>query len=202
MSMTHRSYFNQLSATWPIAHEGDEEIYAHLQTFGIADRDRVLDIGCGPGRLACLLTKMIGPEGLLVEADFAEGMLKVARSQQRPGTYICTDVCHLAFRANTFDKIVCFSTFPHIQAPLDALREMHRILKPGGRLLILHTCCSRRLNAFHSQLNGVVAADQLPRAHELKVMMQQTAFKSVKVIENPQVYWVEAAKPDDQEHSN
>lgn len=195
MPLTHRTYFNQLSRQWPMSSPQDWAIFHHLQAFGIAASDRVLDIGCGPGRLAPMLANLVGKQGFLVEADFAEEMLKVAKSNHMPGEYLCTDACLLALKTNSFDKIVCFSTFPHFHSPVDALKEMYRILKIGGRLLILHTCCSRQLNAFHAQKNEVVAGDYLPRAKELEKMLLTMGFSCIKVEENPQLYLVQAAKP-------
>ncbi|MBN2357358.1 class I SAM-dependent methyltransferase [candidate division KSB1 bacterium] len=195
MPTAHRNYFNQLAPTWSVNPEEDEWILAHLKAFGIVPDDRVLDVGCGTGRLAPLLRCLTGHGGLVVGTDFAEHMLRRARRAGNACDHVCSDACCLAYKSASFDKVICFSTFPHILSPIVALREIHRVLRPGGRLLILHTCCSRQLNEFHAQLNGVVAQDHLPRAQELEKLLRRISFNVVKINENPKEYRVEARKP-------
>lgn len=194
MTKHHRDYFNRLASTWKVESADDEILFSYLASFDVKQDDHVLDIGCGTGRLTQLLRRMIGNDGRLVEADFAQDMLCAAKMAHPEAKYVCTDACSMAFVPATFDKIVCFATFPHIREPMMALQEMHRILKPSGRLLILHTCCSRRLNALHSKFDNIIAGDFLPRARELKLSLQRVNFENINIIENPQLYWVDARK--------
>jgi SAM-dependent methyltransferase len=194
MSLSHRHYFNHLAQTWKAAPwSGDLSLY--LEQFGICAGDSVLDVGAGTGRMTAILLQKVGCDGRVVAADISDGMLLRARENNPAAVYACTDVCELAFVENIFDKIVCFSTFPHIVRPLCALKEMHRVVKPGGRLLILHTCCSRKLNQFHTGLEGIVCHDQLPRAEALQSTIQSAGFQIVKLVEKPDLYWVEVMKP-------
>lgn len=194
MSLSHRHYFNNLAQTWDNgAEKGDLSPY--MQQFGVIGGDRILDVGAGTGRLTALLIKLVGCDGQVVAADLAESMLLRTRQINPLILCICTDACELAITENFFDKVICFATFPHIVRPLHALKEMRRVLKPGGRMLILHTCCSRKLNQFHAGLEGVVCHDHLPRAEELQTPIFATGLQVVKLIERPDLYWVEMIKP-------
>jgi len=194
MSKEHRYYFNELAKSWHNKHSS-EELYEYMQQFGIRSDDVVLDVGAGAGALTSLLVKLI-TAGRVVAADISERMLNAARKNLAANEvfYLCTDACNLAFAKNTFDKIVCYSTFPHICKPQCALHEFYRVLRPGGVILIFHNCCSRKLNHYHAKRPGIVSFDKLPKSEQLQTLMQKAGFSESKTIEQPDLYWVEARK--------
>jgi ubiquinone/menaquinone biosynthesis C-methylase UbiE len=101
---------------------------------------RVLDVGCGTGRVFELLA-----EGGTVQEvwglDLSGSMLKhgVARLQRFNGAVrlIQGDSERLPLEANTFDVVTCSNCFHHFPDQERAVREMHRVLKPNGMLLII-----------------------------------------------------------------
>ena len=138
MSKKHRSFFNDLANSWHNKHS-PEALCEYLQQFGITSHDVVLDVGAGAGAITVLLVKLIST-GRVVAADISEKMLNAARLNLSTSEafYSCTDACNLAFAKNVFDKIICYSTFPHIRRPQCALLEFYRVLKPGGKVLVFH----------------------------------------------------------------
>ncbi len=197
MSQTHRSYFNALAPAWNGVNNLPADLVQPLQRFGIRCGDRVLDLGSGKGILAPVLRKLAGPEGVITAMDIAEQMLQGGRAIYTENRILplCADVAALPCPSTCFDKVVCFSTFPHFRSPLRALHEVYRVLRPGGALLIWHTCGSRHLNAFHARLNGVVAADHLPPAEELARLLQIGGYAGVSCRETAELYWVTAERP-------
>ncbi|MBD3384355.1 methyltransferase domain-containing protein [candidate division KSB1 bacterium] len=194
MSLAHRNYFDEIAVEWNDRVQTDPCLAKHIKNFGIHPTDRVLDIGAGTGRLSKVLIRQIQKPGAVVALDFAQKMLTRAQSELgNTAQYICADACELVFRDNTFHKVICYSTFPHILEPQQALNEIYRVLKPQGKLLILHNCCSKKLNDFHSSLNPVVCRDILPLAKKLKILLEQIGF-DCKTAEHPDLYWVEAIK--------
>ena len=116
-----------------------------VETLGKYAPKRVLDIATGTGDFAILLGKMLKPEHI-IGADISEGMMEVARrkvgalSNELQGTEISfqkEDCLRLTFPADSFDAVTVAYGVRNFQ-DLDAgLSEMHRVLKPGGHLLIV-----------------------------------------------------------------
>ena len=102
---------------------------------------RVLDVGSGPGYFARILAEAVGPEGSVVGIDAAPEMSEYANRKAahlsncrfQPGT-----AESLAFPDAAFDVVVSSLVLHHLpeEARLQAVREMKRVLRPGGRVLL------------------------------------------------------------------
>lgn len=111
---------------------------ARLAPGGIA-----LDICCGTADLPVLMSRALGPRGRAVGVDFASGMLAVAGRRLRaarlraPVSLTCADAEVLPVRDNSTDAVTVAFGLRNVARPVQALAEAHRVLKPGGRLVIL-----------------------------------------------------------------
>ncbi len=111
---------------------------AHLQA-----GEAVLDVGCGTGDLTFAVEKQVGPNGKIVGIDAAPEMITRARQKAtRLGSAVdfrVEPVEVMSFADHTFDVVICSLAFHHFPAPLkeQALAEIRRVLKPGGRVLIV-----------------------------------------------------------------
>jgi ubiquinone/menaquinone biosynthesis C-methylase UbiE len=103
----------------------------------------LLDIGCGSGTLVTLLAATKLPVRRLVALDYAAQMCRVAREKaHRQGNgdqirYVNADSEHLPFADGSFDVVTCSNSFHHYPHQQSVLREMHRVLRPGGRLMLI-----------------------------------------------------------------
>ncbi|GAA3470068.1 methyltransferase domain-containing protein [Nonomuraea roseola] len=124
--------------------------------------DHVLDVGCGTGYLTRLLARRVGPEGHVTGLDVAQPMIEHARARA-PGTcaYVLGEAQALPFPDARFDVLVSCLAVHHLPAAArgTALREMFRVLRPGGRLLIVEL--RPPANRLAARLAGVVAGHAL-----------------------------------------
>ncbi|MDZ7371754.1 MAG: class I SAM-dependent methyltransferase [candidate division KSB1 bacterium] len=194
MSRLHRLYFNRMAPVW--ANKSRHEQMAEAVRGFVNKGENVLDAGAGTGYLTGKLCEWCDP-GIVMAIDLSEKMLQEARKRitQKRVLFLCSDVSCTAVASNAFDKIVCYSSFPHFDRPIEALQEFLRMLKPGGKILVFHNCCSRRLNQFHAALPEVVSFDKLPKAEQLMELVRFVGFTNVVGRERPDLYWVEAQKP-------
>lgn len=97
---------------------------------------RILDVGAGTGFLLNRLARE-HPPGLLAGVDLSGGMLGVARRRLPPGVILVqADAAALPFPYGTFGEVVSSSAFHFWRRPLEGLREIRRVLKPGGTLTL------------------------------------------------------------------
>ena len=110
-----------------------------LDTLSAAD-ERVLDIGCGTGLFAGRLLKRF-PRSQVCGLDLSRSMLRQGRPRcEAAGGRVCLvqgDSERLPFAADTFDAVTCTHSFHHYPRQARVLAEVHRVLKPGGRALII-----------------------------------------------------------------
>jgi SAM-dependent methyltransferase len=93
----------------------------------------VLDVACGPGNLSARLARLVLPGGAVVGIDLAMGMIELARAVGMPNArFEVMDMEQLAFGDASFDGAVCGHGLQFSGDLGQALREVHRVLKPGG----------------------------------------------------------------------
>ena len=113
-----------------------------LVTFAeVKSGEKVLDICTGTGKLAFLLSREVGAQGSVVGADFCEEMLDIAKknlgSTRTDISFVLADAKNLTFDDNSFDIVTVAFGLRNIFETSVALREVHRVLKPGGRFFCL-----------------------------------------------------------------
>jgi ubiquinone/menaquinone biosynthesis C-methylase UbiE len=96
---------------------------------------RVLDVGCGTGQLAARLRRAL-PRAEVVGCDFSRGMLRRARARSPEVRWVQGDAQRLPFPDRHFDALVSTEAFHWFPDGAAALAEFHRVLAPGGRLLV------------------------------------------------------------------
>ncbi len=114
-----------------------------IELSGVRKGNKVLDIAGGTGDLAARFADLVGPEGSVVLADINDSMLKVGRDklldrgQLGNLAFVQADAQYLPFPDDSFDCITIAFGLRNVTDKDLALRSMLRVLKPGGRLLVL-----------------------------------------------------------------
>lgn len=95
--------------------------------------ERILDVAAGTGTSSAALARS-GAE--VVAVDFSAGMIEVGRHRHPKLTFVEADATALPFKANEFDAVTISFGLRNIENPRKALKELYRVLKPGGRLVV------------------------------------------------------------------
>jgi ubiquinone/menaquinone biosynthesis C-methylase UbiE len=133
---------------------------ALIEDAEIGAEDSVLDVATGPGEPALSVAAVVGPDGKVFGVDAIHGMIAAARTEaQRLGLKNAKfDVAFaddLPFAANTFDAVISRFGVMFFPSPVDGVREMLRVLKPGRKLAFAVWHFAER-NPFHSALSRVM----------------------------------------------
>lgn len=165
----------------------EAELGRVVKWFGLSEGDSVLDVGTGTGVLLPLIREAVGPGGRVAAMDFAFRMLEEAKRRSVPymKNLVNASVDAIPFGASVFDQITCFSSFPHFPNKERALREMVRVLKPGGSLSIAHLKSMEEIRELHRQVGGAVSNDELPGPEVLRELMNRAGLKEVSIINQP-----------------
>ncbi|MEB6334475.1 bifunctional demethylmenaquinone methyltransferase/2-methoxy-6-polyprenyl-1,4-benzoquinol methylase UbiE [Serratia rhizosphaerae] len=140
---------------------------------GVRRGQHVLDLAGGTGDLAAKFSRMVGEQGQVVLADINESMLKMGRDKLRDRgivgniNYVQANAEALPFPDNYFDCITISFGLRNVTDKDKALRSMFRVLKPGGRLLVLEF--SKPLLAPLSKAYDAYSFHVLPKIGELVV---------------------------------
>jgi arsenite methyltransferase len=110
----------------------------------LREGERVLDIGSGAGLLTREVAAEVGARGSVVGIDPSESMLALARRRRAPDgaaepRFVAGDANALPFADGGFDAVVATQVYEYVQDMPAALGEAFRVLRPGGRLLVLDT---------------------------------------------------------------
>jgi len=106
---------------------------------GAAPGERILDVGCGPGFYAVELLQQVGPEGSVVGIDRSPQMLAVAVRRcegHDNASFHEADATSLPVDDEGFDAALCVQVLEYVPDATAALAEVHRALRPGGRLVV------------------------------------------------------------------
>lgn len=132
---------------------------------------KVLDIAGGTGDLAAKFAARVGPEGTVILADINDSMLRVGRDRLLDRgivenvRFAQADAQHLPFPDNSFDLVSIAFGLRNVTDKDLALRSMLRVLKPGGRLLILEF--SKPQNPLIEKLYDGYSFNLLPKLGQL-----------------------------------
>jgi demethylmenaquinone methyltransferase / 2-methoxy-6-polyprenyl-1,4-benzoquinol methylase len=164
-----------------------------------------LDVCCGTGDLALELRRRIGPDGRVVGCDFSEPMLELARrksgDQGLPVEFGWADALELPYGDASFDAVTIGFGARNLADLERGLSEMARVLRPGGRLVILEITRPQRepLSTFYSvwfdrivPVIGTFAGDpeaysylpdsvrSFPEPRELAAMIDAAGFERIR----------------------
>jgi len=182
-----RRYFNRWAARYDRSvaqvwfHENHRLI---VQAVDPPAEARILDVGCGTGQLAARLAQRV-QSGSVLGVDPAEEMIRVARRQHRRKClrFAVGSSDAIPADADAFDVVVSTISFHHWARPVESLREIARVLRPGGRLLILDLCRDNLLLDVVDQVQRWVQPSHfaIASAAEMRGYCSRAGFRQLRI---------------------
>jgi SAM-dependent methyltransferase len=156
---------------------------------GATADDAILDVGCGPGFYVAELIEEVGPSGHVVGVDSSAQMLAMAAERTRGHENVefrDGTATALPVEDNTFDRVVCVQVLEYVEDATAALAEMHRALRPGGRVVVWdvdwttvswHSADPARMARVLAAWDGHLVHPALPRT--LSARLREAGFTDI-----------------------
>lgn len=193
------AYFDSIASLWD-----SWQNYGHflkavepkLKSFGISPDESVLDVGCGTGNLTGVLAKRLGCNAKITAIDISSAMINIAKLKNTDPriTWKVQDISSTSFEGKSFDRIFCYSIWPHINNYDIAAGELSRILRSGGYLHIWHTMSRANVNSIHEKGGAAIQKDLLPPAEFIASILENHSFTITNIVDNDEQYLVTGIK--------
>ncbi|MFE0473845.1 class I SAM-dependent methyltransferase [Streptomyces sp. NPDC058947] len=178
-----QEFFTARAADWDTRFPDDGPAYAAaVAELGLRAGDRVLDAGCGTGRALPPLRAAVGPSGVVIGADLTPAMLReaVRAGRDRDGALLLTDVAALPLRAGSLDAVFGAGLVSHLASPAENLRELARVVRPGGVLALFHPIGRAALAARHGR---PLTPDDLRAEPNLRPMLAGSGWRLTSYVD-------------------
>ena len=192
--MSRKTYFNKAADSWDKRFQ-TPKLSSFLEKlvpqFGLEQGQNILDVGTGTGVLIPHLIRAVGPDGSVTAIDYSEKMIQVCRTKHSHLKNVNIELKNIeedALLTESFDAVICFGVFPHLENKEKALRNINRILKSSGKLVIAHALSSEELKTHHNNASSTVMHDVLPEEAEMKKLLKQTGFTETSIKDEPGCY--------------
>ncbi|MBT2441870.1 methyltransferase domain-containing protein [Streptomyces sp. ISL-36] len=192
---THvQEFFGARAAGWDARFPDDGPAYAAaVADLGLRPGDAVLDAGCGTGRALPPLREAVGPTGTVIGADLTPEMLAeaVRAGRDKVAALLLTDVARLPVRDEALDAVFGAGLVSHLADPAENLRELARVVRPGGQLALFHPIGRAALAARHGRL---VTEDDLRAEPRLRPLLSDSGWRMVRYVDEDDRYLVLAVR--------
>ncbi|MGI5211539.1 class I SAM-dependent methyltransferase [Plantactinospora sp. CA-290183] len=149
-----QAFFAVRAATWDTRFGDDLPAYASaVAAANLPAGGVVVDVGCGTGRALPALRDAVGPDGTVLGLDLTPEMLDAAHGHaaRAAATLLLGNVRQLPLADSAVDAVFAAGLLSHLPDAEEALRELARITRPGGRLVLFHPAGRAALAARHGR---------------------------------------------------
>ncbi|OUD04795.1 class I SAM-dependent methyltransferase [Streptomyces swartbergensis] len=191
-----QEFFTARAADWDSRFPDDGPAYAAaVAELGLRPGDRVLDAGCGTGRALPPLRAAVGPSGVVLGADLTPAMLReaVRAGRDRDAALVLTDVAALPLRSHALDAVFGAGLISHLPSPAENLRELARVVRPGGVLALFHPIGRAALAARHGR---PLTPDDLRAERNLRPLLAGSGWRLMSYADEDSRFLALAVRED------
>ncbi|MFD5228539.1 class I SAM-dependent methyltransferase [Streptomyces qaidamensis] len=191
-----QEFFTARAADWDSRFPDDGPAYAAaVAELGLRAGDRVLDAGCGTGRALPPLRAAVGASGVVLGADLTPAMLReaVRAGRDRDGQLLLTDVAALPLRSRSLDAVFGAGLVSHLESPAENLRELARVVRPGGVLALFHPIGRAALAARHGRS---ITPDDLRAEPNLRPLLAGSGWRLTSYVDEDSRFLALAERED------
>ncbi|KES05826.1 SAM-dependent methlyltransferase [Streptomyces toyocaensis] len=194
---THvQEFFTARAADWDRRFPDDGPAYAAaVAELGLREGGRVLDAGCGTGRALPALRAAVGSSGVVLGADLTPAMLREAAraGRDRDGVLLLTDVAALPLRSSSLDAVFAAGLIAHLPDPAGDLREIARVVRPGGVLALFHPIGRAALAARQGR---AITPDDLRAEPNLRALLTRSGWRMTSYADEDDRFLALAVRAD------
>ena len=194
------AYFDEnVGAPWAAAEYGPEEMVKLDRLFqhtGSLKGKKVLEPGCGTGRLTEILSDLVGEEGSVVALDISSKMVDEARRRTAARRNVEIHLCPMEefpLDESGYDVVLCHQVFPHFEGKKEALLLLSRALKADGRLIVIHFINFEQINDRHRKAGTAVETDMMPREEEMRRLFDEAGLEIELMLDDHLGYFLSAS---------
>ncbi|MDX6364375.1 MAG: hypothetical protein QOC85_3385 [Streptomyces sp.] len=193
---THvQEFFTARAADWDARFPDDGPAYAAAVTeLGLREGDRVLDAGCGTGRALPPLRAAVGAAGVVIGADLTPAMLAAAvrAGRDRAAQLLLADAARLPLRSESLDAVFGAGLIAHLPNPAENLRELARVVRPGGVLALFHPIGRAALAARQGRQ---ITPDDLRAEGNLRALLTGSGWRMTSYVDEDARFLALAVRP-------
>lgn len=191
---------SQVEADWAAKMYGPEEQKKIKRLFSVTGSLRglrILEPGCGTGRLTAVLARKVGARGSVTAMDISPKMIAAAKS--RLATHKNVKVLLGAIEEKLpslggFDQVICHQVFPHFADYRYALKMLTQALVPNGLVVISHFIPLDKINDVHRKAGTAVADDMMPEEYAMRDLLQECGLGIEKWWDDAEGYLLSARR--------
>ncbi|GAA1912508.1 class I SAM-dependent methyltransferase [Streptomyces durmitorensis] len=191
-----RDFFSARAADWDTRFPDDGPAYrAAASELGLRAGGHVLDAGCGTGRALPALREAVGPSGVVLGVDLTPAMLEAATraGRDREGQLLLADVTRLPLRSASLDAVFGAGLISHLPDPAQNLRELRRVVRPGGALALFHPIGRAALAARQGRQ---ITTDDLRAEENLRPLLAGSGWQLTSYIDEDARFLALAVRQD------
>ncbi|MFD8151170.1 class I SAM-dependent methyltransferase [Streptomyces sp. NPDC059720] len=191
-----QEFFTARAADWDSRFPDDGPAYAAaVSGLGLRTGGRVLDAGCGTGRALPPLRAAVGPSGVVLGVDVTPAMLReaVRAGRDREGALLLADVAALPLRSGSLDAVFGAGLVSHLPDPAENLRELARVVRPGGLLALFHPIGRAALAARHGR---ALTPDDLRAEPNLRPLLAGSGWQLTSYVDEDDRFLALAVRSD------